>query len=237
MASEHLLHLYQQIEGRVPNLAREEDLETSTSGGYLATIYISYKNTFGQSTRTLRILNSAVFRQTHPHTVYIYIWILRKDTANFLSSKNFQGVSFNQQKTHIFTIIYHSLLDHDDRCSISNLRSQSVIHSVGSPCLPALPALVKNTDANEGQCLSVFRFVWFLRRDILLFVIVIGPRTNPSIFGLPSLRTPPFCGKQRKQECHAFCYKNIETLFLVYEGKIIDKHGCIQILQSMATPH
>ncbi len=74
MASEHLLHLYQQIEGRVPNLAREEDLETSTSGGYLATIYISYKNTFGQSTRTLRILNSAVFRQTHPHTVYIYIY-------------------------------------------------------------------------------------------------------------------------------------------------------------------
>ena len=146
-------------------------------------------------------LDSPVFRQTHTESIY---GSCRKTCRRL---PFFQELSvcelLSRQNRDAYTIPLLTMTT--DRCSISNLRSHESVKLRGLPCLPSLALGTQRLPS----CLSVFRFVWFLRRDILLFVIVIGPRTNPSIFGLPKQTPPKGGGKQRKQERHALVIKRL----------------------------
>lgn len=161
------------------------------------TVYLIPFKMFEQSIGRVWILQ--FFRQTHTESIN---GSCRKTQPTSFLPRTFRVWVFIK-KNHAYTIPLLTMTT--DCCSISSLRSHESVKLRGFPCLPS-PALCTQ---RLPSCLSVFRLVWFLRRDILLFVIVIGPRTNPSIFGLPKqTRTPPKGGgKQRKQERHAFVIK------------------------------
>ena len=173
------------MHSKIPN-TRGHGIKTS-SASISTTVYLIPFKMFEQSTRRVWILQ---FSGKHTESIY---GSCRKTQPTSFLPRTFGCELLSRQNTDAYTIPLLTMTT--DCCSIPSLRSHESVKLRGFPCLPS-PALCTQ---RLPSCLSVFRFVWFLRRDILLFVIVIGPRTNPSIFGLPKqTRTPPKGGgKQR----------------------------------------